>query len=542
MLSGSPVWFVRPAVRLWLLLAALLLAGAIWQAGTLFPQAQMSPSSPTPTLAPGRGGMAGLAWHDTDGNGVRDATELPLPGLTVALTTDAGQPIRTAQTASDGTYRITDLVPGFYIFTATPPPGYQMTTLANARIYIAADQMLTLDFGARFIPSPTPTATPLPVLDISNAEFAVCGGLIFDDTARGQNRVSRYGCRPAWDESGPELVYRLELGRSQPITAALLSATADLDLFLLPSIYPETCLAAGDVYLTAVVNPGIYFLVVDGYMGAQGAFTLRLECPYGPQATATPTRTPSPTPTVTRTATPGPTRTPTPTPRPRLLYLPLIVRSFPGPLPDLATLVFQQGVDGYTGTSDTTLSLWEPGRNFGADTRLRLRYTRSGDGSTEMASLLRFDLAPLPGEAFIMEAQLELYLEAIPKYDIRAEAHGLLRAWREDAATWGQAAPGQPWTVGGAGGVGTDHLAEVADLVQIQPVEQWYRFNITNLVRRWVHDPASNFGLVLLARPGDSNANVEAGFASREHDQPMLRPRLTITYYLPTGLGAGEIR
>jgi hypothetical protein len=487
----------------------------------------------TPTLIPGAGGIAGVAWHDANGDGSRDEGEPPLADMSITLTTPGDVPVGTVATGADGNYRFAGLIPGAYRISASPPPAHRMTTLDRLNVIVGAGVFVPLDFGAQFVPSPTPTATPIPVLDISRAEFATCGSVIRGDTSQGENRVRQYACRPAWDESGPEWVYRLELGRSQPVTATLLNAAGDLDLFLLPSIYPETCLTAGDTYLTHNVSPGIYFLVVDGYRGAAGAFDLRVECPLAPQASVTPTRTPSPTPTVTPTFTPGPTRTPTPTPRPQRAYLPLIFRIYPSTPPETATITFQQGADGYAGTTDTTLSSWEPTRNLGNEPVVRLRYDRSA--GTAMTPLIRFDLALLPGEAVVVQATLKLYAAAPPRYDLRGEAHALLRPWSEPSATWEQATAAAPWAVAGAMGSGVDYRQDASDNQAIDVASRGYDFDVTGLVRRWVQDPARNYGLLLLAQAGQGNANTEVGFASRDHETLTLRPQLSVSYYMPAG-------
>jgi hypothetical protein len=161
---------------------------------------------------------------------------------------------------------------------------------------------------------------------------------------------------------------------------------------------------------------------------------------------------------------------------------------------------------------------------------LRLRLNQQTPIITHMAPLLRFDLAPLPVEAYIVRADLKLYLVSAPKYDVRGAARGLLRAWDEDTATWRQPAAGLAWSVEGAQGLGTDHMGWVADEQFIEAAERWYSFDVTQLVRMWVGDPGSNYGLILLAQPGLSQSNVVAGFASREHPDPALRPQLVVSY------------
>ncbi|PKQ28285.1 MAG: hypothetical protein CVT63_03565 [Candidatus Anoxymicrobium japonicum] len=529
--NASARRYVRLALAVLFTLIAVIWLG--WEPVATTDKASLAVQlfTATPTLAPNTGAIAGYAWQDSNANSFHDPGETLLAGMQLTLS-QGGQVLFTATTGPDGEYRFASLGQGVYTLVATPPTGYQLTTDASYNVFVTAGAVLQLNFGARFVPTPTPTATPIPTLDIDHAPFASCGGVVLADTAAGHNDVRRYACRPEWNESGPELVYRIELGRGQLLTAVLLNATADLDLFLLPSAYPETCLVAGDNYISFNVQPGIFFLAVDGYQGASGTFTLRLECPYATQATITPTPTPSATPTATATFTPGPTPSVTPTRPVDFSYLPLAYRSYPLATAEPVTLTFQQDLDGYTGTADTMISVWETGRNFGDSDRLRLRYVRSPEG-TDMAPLLRFNLALLPTEATIVEAKLKLYLVAAPKHDLRGQVHGLLHDWDEYTATWLQAAHGVPWAMEGARDPGGDYTPWSTDIQQIEAADRWYTFDVTDLVRIWVSQPSQNFGLILLAKAGDSDSNVEAGFASREHTDRTLRPQLTVAYWVP---------
>ena len=530
----TPSFLSRRCAQCFLCLLVATLLWLVWQptqpqesvwAGALLLTA-------TPTLAPGMGGIAGQTWNDANGNTVHDMSELPLAGVRLTLYDQGGQPLLTTTTGIDGNYRFAPLSSGSYRLTVVPPTGYTMTTADSYNVFVSPGAILTLDFGAQFVPTLTPTATPIPKLDIDHATFAVCGSVIQADTRAGHNVVSRYGCQPAWEESGPELIYRIELGRSQPLSAALITVTADLDLFLVPSAYPETCIAAGDNYVSIDAQPGIYFLAVDGYEGAAGVFSMRLMCPLAPQATSTPTRTPSPTPTATATFTPGPTPSPTAPPELMPSYLPLVLRPGPVVTPEPVVLVLQQGVDGYIGTSDTTLSAWEPETALGDEDVLRLRYNRQTTITTHMAPLLRFDTVLLSSEANIVKATLRLYLETPPPLALRGELHGMARVWDAATATWLVASPGVAWAVQGAQGAGDDYLSWMADEQTIDPVGGWYEFDVTALVTLWVRDPGSNRGLIMLAKPGADDANVEAVFASSEHANPELRPELAVSYWI----------
>jgi len=56
---------------------------------------------------------------------------------------------------------------------------------------------------------------------------------------------------------------------------------------------------------------------------------------------------------------------------------------------------------------------------------------------------------------------------------------------------------------------------------------------VTVLAASWVRNPGQNYGMILFAQAGDSEANVEVQFASREYPDPALRPQLVITYGVP---------
>jgi fimbrial isopeptide formation D2 family protein/uncharacterized repeat protein (TIGR01451 family) len=62
-----------------------------------------------------RASLGGIAWRDTDGDGIRGSGEGPVPGIAVALLDADGVPTgRTATTAADGSYVFDGLVPGTY--------------------------------------------------------------------------------------------------------------------------------------------------------------------------------------------------------------------------------------------------------------------------------------------------------------------------------------------------------------------------------------------------------------------------------------------
>jgi len=103
----------------------------------------------------------------------------------------------------------------------------------------------------------------------------LAGGTPYDgSTAGGSSNVSIYS-RSNWYESGPEMVHRITTSVFGDITAYLNNLSDDLDLFILSGCDPDECLAYGDDTAEFINAPaGTYYIVVDGYYGASGSYTL----------------------------------------------------------------------------------------------------------------------------------------------------------------------------------------------------------------------------------------------------------------------------
>lgn len=87
---------------------------------------------------------------------------------------------------------------------------------------------------------------------------------VVDSTVGGPSDFDAYPCAQ-WKEEGPEHVYRLEITERTILRAVLTEPEGDLDLFLLNDCDTDSCLAAANLELTADLDPGTYFLVVDTY-------------------------------------------------------------------------------------------------------------------------------------------------------------------------------------------------------------------------------------------------------------------------------------
>ena len=127
------------------------------------------------STAPGissSGAIGDRIWNDADGDGIQDAGEAGIAGVTVELFTDPdGDGVydnlaSTQDTDVNGTYIFDDLPPGAYVIVVTPPAGYTQTgdmdgtldsastspiLIAPGDVFVNADFGYQLDSGAASI-------------------------------------------------------------------------------------------------------------------------------------------------------------------------------------------------------------------------------------------------------------------------------------------------------------------------------------------------------------------------------------------------------
>jgi len=235
---------------------------------------------------------------------------------------------------------------------------------------------------------------------------------------------------------------------------------------------------------------------------------------YG-EAIAPPTPTPTATPTTTPTRPPA-TATPTPSPTP--------TGPTPTPTATPVMVILQQEVSpdsSYAGTMDTYISEEHPQDSF-ATSPLRVK----GDG--RHTALLRFELPEWLIGQNIHYAGLELHTIRRDKpMNVDIGVYQLVRPWVDVEANWFQAATDQAWGLPGADSSG-DRSPLALDVATVRSADAPYRFDVTDAVRWWAHDPQTNHGLLL---KGTRNVAVTYDFASSEYTQQKgYRPRLLISY------------
>lgn len=242
----------------------------------------------------------------------------------------------------------------------------------------------------------------------------------------------------------------------------------------------------------------------------------------GPAATPTDTATTGPTPTPTDTASPTETTTAGPTPTvtatPTATLVPTATATGGG-IPALRT--FQQGLEGYTGTSDTDINAWAADTVYGGYNSMAVRT------GNVMSALIRFDLSSIPSNATITGATLQLFVAGSGSYAMPINAYRVKRPWTESQATWNRAQVGIPWGSSGCDDVLSDRESAAGSMSAVSNTSTQCSFNLTSMAQGWVADPGANWGVLL---KGSSGTSVQYSFASKEYWTQTMRPKLTVSY------------
>ena len=161
--------------------------------------------------------VGNLVWSDTDGDGVRDAGEPGLAGVTVQLwNADRTALLDTDVTNGSGIYTVTGDVPGSFRIRVVPPNGYQLSpTESGADDAIDSDvDSTTRDagFSAPFTLGPNvPSVTTYDVGLVAGTDAASIGNYVwFDanyDGVQGAGEASVAGITvELWDAARSQLV------------------------------------------------------------------------------------------------------------------------------------------------------------------------------------------------------------------------------------------------------------------------------------------------------------------------------------------------
>ncbi len=113
---------------------------------------------------------------------------------------------------------------------------------------------------------PTDTGEPCPegLICVTDLPFTHSA-----DTSTSQLReFDSYSCSPGTDESGPELIYRVDLTTRGVLGVAIDDSTSgvDIDAHILSTLDAESCLDRGNSDAHAAAEPGHVYVVADTYV------------------------------------------------------------------------------------------------------------------------------------------------------------------------------------------------------------------------------------------------------------------------------------
>ena len=217
-----------------------------------------------------------------------------------------------------------------------------------------------------------------------------------------------------------------------------------------------------------------------------------------------------------------------------------------------ALITLQQGVNGYSGTTGTTLSQWYPESTLGfqTDKLIGVGSWIGTSGSTAQKGLIRFDLSSLAGQT-ITSASLTLTSDQIY---LAGSWSGNLTLYRvSDAnkgwvvggyasppanngwATWSERAENSASWAGsaGLGTSGTDYFATPLATVAFSGTNAGvatYTFNFDDIsfLADWASNPSNNAGFLLRLPETESLQNEGVYFGSSSYGTVASRPELSL--------------
>ncbi|MFN0174113.1 MAG: PPC domain-containing protein, partial [Saprospiraceae bacterium] len=128
-----------------------------------------------------------------------------------------------------------------------------------------------------------------------NSTMITCGQtLLFQNNKTFSGWVSNFDAfdygdcgTPLYNYEAPDRIYQFELQGEAEVTISLdiLNQAVDLDLFLMSYCEPPICYEKSinstqfdDELIIVTLNPGVYYIVVDGFNYAEGDYHLSLQC------------------------------------------------------------------------------------------------------------------------------------------------------------------------------------------------------------------------------------------------------------------------
>ena len=214
-------------------------------------------------------------------------------------------------------------------------------------------------------------------------------------------------------------------------------------------------------------------------------------------------------------------------------------------------LVFQEGLDGYAGTSDTSIIEESGDLSAGGDNKIFVGRTlgklAGGLPTTFRRGLLRFDVQQIPPGSTVVQVTLSirLLLSGLGTTTDTVGLHRLTEPWGEGTVV----GPG-PGAMGGIAqsrdatwthnfldistwtNAGGDFLPQPSATATVSPTTDTKTFvstpELVADVQDWVNDPDANFGWILIGDEA-TRGSIKL-FGSSEHTVSSNRPALEVEF------------
>ncbi len=136
-------------------------------------------------------------------------------------------------------------------------------------------------------------------LDCTDVVSLQCGQVYQGSNANGNDDVSLYSCGNVLnvENNGPEILHSFTVTQAGNVAIDLTGLAANLELFLLSSCDRGACMAysqnpgTSSEQIIHYLQPGTYYVAVDGYNGAISTYNLTVSCLQGCNLTYVPTGT-----------------------------------------------------------------------------------------------------------------------------------------------------------------------------------------------------------------------------------------------------------
>jgi hypothetical protein len=184
------------------------------------------------------------------------------------------------------------------------------------------------------------------------------------------------------------------------------------------------------------------------------------------------------------------------------------------------TLTLQQGLNGFTGFTDTYIVM---STDSTPDQSIQLvveGYHCSA--CIDERALIKIDLSGVPQNAVVGKAELQLFSPSQPRPGAgTVRACRIAKPWTAAEADWWNASKSLKWTVGGG-----DYDSKAAAALNYgTQLNVWHKLDVTQAVRDFIANPASNNGFMLMLDPSMLTVTYVSSDGIQER-----RPKLVVAY------------